>query len=78
MSYQSNQKVINSVNCNVLQWLMNQQIDDEYTAAFNALHSKVQCTVCGQPEVIMYFPKYHSNLTDGICDQCLKGDDLNG
>lgn len=72
MSHLSNQEVINEVNGNVLKWLMDRQIEDEYELALRALHSKTQCLKCGQPEVIMHFPKYHSNLTDGYCDQCLE------
>lgn len=76
MIYNKNQAVINEVNGNVLKWLMDQQIDDEYELALRALHSKTQCVKCGQPEVIMYFPKYHSNLTDGLCEDCCNSDEV--
>lgn len=70
MLYNKNQEVINEVNGNVFKWLMDRQIDAEYEQGLRALHSKIACIKCGQPEVIMYFPKYHSNLTDGLCESC--------
>lgn len=34
------------------------------------LENDTHCKSCGCKEVITWFPKYKSNLTDGLCGKC--------
>lgn len=68
MSFQSNQAVINSVNGNVMALLSSRQIDQEYEQGIRAL--RPCCEKCGAKEIITWFPKYKSSLTDGLCEEC--------
>ncbi len=69
-TFNQNQVAINEVNGNIMMWLASKQIDNEYQPAIQALQHQIKCEGCGKPEVIMHFPKYHSNLTDGLCEDC--------
>ena len=76
MSYLQNTREINAVNGNVMAWLADKQIDKEYQDGIEAL--RPVCEDCGVPEIKgRAFSKnlggfvLRSNLTDGICDQCL-------
>ena len=69
MNFHSNQREINAVNGNVMAWLADKQIDKEYEESIRALSP--HCEQCGVKEVIVWFPKYKSSLTDGLCEECL-------
>ncbi len=77
MNQLHNQKEINAVNGNVMAWLADKQIDDEYQQGIESLRPK--CEDCGLPEKLgRAFNKnlggyvLRSNLTDGLCDECLQ------
>lgn len=65
MSYETNKKTINSVGGNVMAYLANKNLRE-----IEALENDTHCKNCGSPEVVTYFPKYYSSLTDGICSRC--------
>ena len=76
----SNQAVINEVNGNVMAWLAQRQIDDEYKEELRTLKESIKCVICGAKEKVKWVPthkngafayKYKSSLTDNVCDDCL-------
>lgn len=71
MNYLQNIKEINYVNGNVRAWLLDRMADEEYRREVEYT-LRPRCEKCGVKESITYFPKYHSNLTDGLCESCLE------
>lgn len=76
MTQLQNQREINAVNGNVMAWLADKQIDEEYKDGIDLLRER--CVDCGVQEFKMR--QYNgnlngyvlrSNLTDGLCEECL-------
>ena len=44
---------------------------DKHREKVEALENDTHCKNCGKPEFITWFPKYKSNLTDGLCNKCI-------
>ena len=65
MNYESNRKVIAGCDGNYMAWLAKKHLRE-----IEALENDTHCKNCGTLEVIHYFPKYHSNLIDGLCPKC--------